>query len=59
MNEDDYFAAFGDDGIFASMDAAHPGEKPETRRARLLKERQRSLRSIVSILYFYPTSMCV
>lgn len=52
MNEDDYFAAFGDDGIFASTDAAHPGEKPETRRARLLKERQRSLRSIVSILYF-------
>ncbi|KAH9842506.1 uncharacterized protein C8Q71DRAFT_827213 [Rhodofomes roseus] len=50
MNEDDYFAAFGDDGIFATTDADHPDEKPETRRARILKERQWSLRSIRSVV---------
>ncbi|KZT63083.1 hypothetical protein DAEQUDRAFT_770943 [Daedalea quercina L-15889] len=36
--EDEYCAAFGHDGIFTTTDAAHPGEKPETKLASTYSE---------------------
>ena len=47
VNEDEYWAALGDDAI-PPPDPERPEERPEDRRARLARQRRRSLRVIVS-----------